>query len=1192
MAGSNNSRDVSLVITAKNEASNALNAIQKAMEALGDSATGLTASGSQVNAVLDKLAQVLNRTDNAFAASGAGKYADSVTAVKAAVDRMAQASADGGDKVSKLNQQLETARAASVTAKAAFEAADAAMRKEAETTTVLKAQLTALSADLKAVSADKVKLTAESARLSAQLCETNAKLVASAERFEALRVAVKVTGGETAGQVSQFQKAGEAYYRNIFALEELQNRQTENGQATQMASGLMADLQARIGTTNGTISAQAGRLEQASTALTNLRAQATAAATAEGQLERAATRASQAVTDQKASVTAAQQQFGALKAAAEQSAVAQKELQEKQLSYFQATLNDASKSLTGVSALYRSTGTNLKSLTTQMDATESPTIRVQKAFESLSEKALAFNSVMKVRQGTFDSYTAAMDKLKSGQTSYAQTETAFADIRSKEQKQLLGLVDQYGYAASAAIKARTAVSGYAISAQALTGAQDAGARAAQDLASKVPSVQTAFDNLFGSGARVLGFTERLKAEFISLALTFGGVFGVIEGVKGISDAFVTLESAKNRLNAALGGDKSLGAEKLDMLRRSANELGLSMDVLIDEYSKFAVATKGTVLAANTDKIFLAAADAARVNKLSVDDLRRMYLALTEIVSQGQVYHRTMVNQLGTVLPGAVQIAASSLHKTTGEYERLLKAGEITSSSLVNFADELEKRFGAALPDLLKTYTTALGQLSNQAFQARLVIADAGVEQALKGITDEINKFFQSAQGKQFLEQVGAALGKLLGILGEIPGHLGLASAAVSALVSSKLMAFAIGASRSLLDLGAALRASVISFTAVKAVADTSSASLGQAAVAARGFSVVLKEFLLGPVFGAVVAAIGAGIGYWSTTTDEATEAIARHKRIVDEIKGAYDRAGEGPAKFSETVKGLTASQAQQNFDAQAKLYRNQLATIMEGVKDQAGPAWSGTDLQKIFDLTAELQNGAKTVEDYKKALDGIANSTANRYARELAMDLQKAADELQPFRDRLKESADALRLVSSDSVVTRKEIGSLGAGFEGSARILEAQTAAAKEFADALHKIRAEIPGIKDVQKALDDAQKIMFTQDIAMQSAGMLSEADRAKRVPELNADAVAATSAINYKDILKNMSASGLPAGAVNGLKEELAKAVAAFLGQAISTEAYPEVSDLKITSGLTPYVERYQGGKFNKQPKNETALAVGAA
>ena len=105
-----------------------------------------------------------------------------------------------------------------------------------------------------------------------------------------------------------------------------------------------------------------------------------------------------------------------------------------------------------------------------------------------------------------------------------------------------------------------------------------------------------------------------------------------------------------------------------------------------------------------------------------------------------------------------------------------------------------------LSDSLKTYTTALGQLSNQAFQARLVIADAGVEQALKGITDEINKFFQSAQGKQFLEQVGAALGKLLGILGEIPGHLGLASAAVSALVSSKLMAFAIGASRSLLDL--------------------------------------------------------------------------------------------------------------------------------------------------------------------------------------------------------------------------------------------------------------------------------------------------------------------------------------------------------------------------------------------------------
>ena len=136
---------------------------------------------------------------------------------------------------------------------------------------------------------------------------------------------------------------------------------------------------------------------------------------------------------------------------------------------------------------------------------------------------------------------------------------------------------------------------------------------------------------------------------------------MFRGVGGIADAARTLQQVTNRLLSVFDGDQSAVSQELDFLRRTAERLGLSFRDVANEYSKFAVATTGTNLAGEaTRKIFIAVAEAARVQGLSNEQLQGTFVALTQIVSKGVVSMEELRRQLGDRLPGAIQIMAEGL----------------------------------------------------------------------------------------------------------------------------------------------------------------------------------------------------------------------------------------------------------------------------------------------------------------------------------------------------------------------------------------------------------------------------------------------------------------------------------------------------------------------------------------------------
>src|SRR5690625_7954851 len=80
-----------------------------------------------------------------------------------------------------------------------------------------------------------------------------------------------------------------------------------------------------------------------------------------------------------------------------------------------------------------------------------------------------------------------------------------------------------------------------------------------------------------------------------------------------------IEAAQNRMLVAFNGNEAISQREMRWVREEADRLGIQFGVLAQEYSKFAIAARGSSIEGDeARRVFLAVAEAARVNKLSID----------------------------------------------------------------------------------------------------------------------------------------------------------------------------------------------------------------------------------------------------------------------------------------------------------------------------------------------------------------------------------------------------------------------------------------------------------------------------------------------------------------------------------------------------------------------------------------------
>ena len=238
---------------------------------------------------------------------------------------------------------------------------------------------------------------------------------------------------------------------------------------------------------------------------------------------------------------------------------------------------------------------------------------------------------------------------------------------------------------------------------------------------KVNQLDDQVSKIGGNSARI----ESLSNAFRALAAA------VV--VKEFIDANVELQKFE-RAMVLLKGSTEGAATEFEYVRELSRRLGLELFTTADAYTSLTAATKGTTLQGqSTRDIFEAVSIAMSSLGKSSADTQGALLAISQIVSKGNVSLEELRGQLGERLPGAFQLAANAMGMSTQELDKFVSSGNLTAAEfLPKFAAELKKTFGDVRD--MEGFTASLNRMKNALDEAYITIGKSGAFDALtKGL---------------------------------------------------------------------------------------------------------------------------------------------------------------------------------------------------------------------------------------------------------------------------------------------------------------------------------------------------------------------------------------------------------------------------------------------------------------------------
>lgn len=185
-------------------------------------------------------------------------------------------------------------------------------------------------------------------------------------------------------------------------------------------------------------------------------------------------------------------------------------------------------------------------------------------------------------------------------------------------------------------------------------------------------------------------------------------------------------------------------QKLEMLRKTADRLGVSYIDLANSYKSFtAAAIASNFPIDQAEKIFNAVANAGAKMKLSSDQMSGALLALQQMISKGNVQAEELRGQLGERLPGAFAIAARAMGVTESKLSDMLKNGDVLAADLLpRLAIELDKTFGNDQTQKIDSLQASWGRLKNT---FDLTVEASGAGKFFKALIDGTNSWLSSVK---------------------------------------------------------------------------------------------------------------------------------------------------------------------------------------------------------------------------------------------------------------------------------------------------------------------------------------------------------------------------------------------------------------------------------------------------------------
>lgn len=1090
-------RDVDLVIRARDEAKATLNAITTALKNFGAGQEDAQRASADTDNSLTQLAGSFRELQQSLrGASVGGRIQAEVTQARGAYDRLQEAVRE--TRVTIERYGVEARQSAQHTMQLRMQAellAARIERQEAAVAGARNAQRRLTTETDRATRAQRSYVGAQ-ANLEQQLRRQEQVLAQQQMRFRSLQATIITTSRPTRRVVRDFEAIGNTVARTQGRIREL----TETFGLVSAESDRSARSVQRA---NDLYGRQAGSLNRLQMELTELRGNYNglnqsidASVRHQARAEAAGEKAVQTLNQQSGALQRAEAGYREIQgAAASTDAALQRLGQRVRLSLLQA-LREQAQRVREMRSGFEEARRAAARLGREFHSTAAPSRVLTNAFETAREAARQARRELRAQGGVLRDLRSIFRETGGDVAQFASRQSRAAEALNRASIGFRNYDAAARRAATANERLATAQRQAARASEATATAAGRTATATRRAARETNILASAIQRFFGGSRQALSFFQRLRSEILALTAAYGGLFAAIQGIRGVLQAGIVLQGIANRLRVVFEGDEGRVASELDFLRRSADRLGIAFGTLANEYSKFAIATQGTILAGRaTRDIFLSVAEAARVQNLSLDQIQGTFLALTQIVSKGVVSMEELRRQLGDRLPGAIQIMAAALELSVAELIKLVENGDLSSDVLAKFADELNRRFGPQLSRALLNVSTALGRFQNQVFQTFVRIGQAGAVQGLTDLFNRLSDVLASPQFQSFADRIGAGLGALargVSIVVENFDTLALVVGFVLARRVAPVITALLVTIGKLPAAIAAARVQMVGFGAATAGATTAVVGLGAA----------VRGFLLTTGVGAVVAAIGVGIASWVTSTDQATEALNRHQKALDAVRNAYDIAGNNVDNFRDAVReNLSVSEAQGNLERlRQELQRLRNEIELGGQVDFAARVFGfgfttrGGDVTEkaiadIQRLTQEFARGEIDATDFRQGIDLVATSVRSVAPGllEITTNLIELSRKFQGIEGDIDQNNDILRALIGTSREATEALSRLGNALDDTGGAAQSQAQRIKEFQEAIEAFEREIPRIGSELEALDDIEAI---EEKARQLVRMAEEA------------------------------------------------------------------------------------------------------
>ena len=231
----------------------------------------------------------------------------------------------------------------------------------------------------------------------------------------------------------------------------------------------------------------------------------------------------------------------------------------------------------------------------------------------------------------------------------------------------------------------------------------------------IDKFSNSFTNIEKKFSNAIGLIRSNINSLINLPNLVGGYL-IKSGIESLTKATTDLQSMQFKMRAATG-DAAVYGDAMKFMYKETERMGVSLQSTANEFANFtASGLRSGMSWGQVKNIFTQVSETMVSLHLNANRQQLVWLALSQMASKGTVSMEELRRQLGESLPGALEIGAKAMGKTTFEFNKMVSEGKVLSADfLPKFAKQMREELGGSFDDASKGLQANLIRLSNAWF---------------------------------------------------------------------------------------------------------------------------------------------------------------------------------------------------------------------------------------------------------------------------------------------------------------------------------------------------------------------------------------------------------------------------------------------------------------------------------------------